>query len=181
MSIFGEDSLTFFKSTWVYQYCRAVELTPRIARKLKTNTNYFILAGQWYFSDNDKPNSTDFLSSIQIFSFDKYTPNNEEPFGTPNDNNQYIYGVKLPIDQKWYFGTGSGLDPVYIITRFTNVQPPPNMNGVLFHRKSSKITQSKQSEIMPTSDNLWGEDTVEYKRIQKDTSEYGATEFCPIL
>jgi hypothetical protein len=148
MSIFGNSSSEFFKSTWVYQYCRALELTPHIARKLKANTNYFVLVGQWYFTDKyeykDRPKKADFLNALELFSFNHYNPNSEQPFGVPNEKNQYVYGSRMLLGgkkAKWYFGTGSGTDPVFIITRFVKVKPHQNMKGVLYeHNNSSSDT-----------------------------------------
>jgi hypothetical protein len=140
MSIFENSSSEFFKKTWVYTYCRAVELTPHIARKLKPNTNYFVLVGQWYWVVNDKPSGKVFKNALKLFSFDKYSPNSEMPFGELNDNNQYVYGARMSLGKKrkkWYFGTGSGTDPVFIITSFIKVKPPHNLKGVLYKNNSS--------------------------------------------
>ena len=144
------SSSAFFKTTWVSRYCDAVELTPQLANKLKSNTNYYALAGPWYFEDinksikSEKQKQKNFVTGLKLFSFVIYIPSSQNPPNFPhfeglNDKKQYVHGLRLSLGAKkkqWYFGTGSGLDPVFIITKFIKVTP--DIKGVLYKKISTK-------------------------------------------
>jgi hypothetical protein len=104
----------------------------------------------------DRPTKADFLNALELFSFNQYNPNSEQPFGVPNEQNQYVYGVRMLVGgkrAKWYFGTGSGTDPVFIITRFIEAKPHQNMKGVLYKHNNSNSDTTKLTKISKQTKN----------------------------
>ena len=90
----------------------------------------------------EKQKQKHFVNCLKLFSFVKYIPSSQNPpnfshFEGLSDKNQHVHGIRLSLGAKkkqWYFGTGSGLDPVFIITKFIKVIPV--LKGVLYKKIS---------------------------------------------